>query len=46
MRQLSSHYVATYSHNDDEVKFLLKFSVFTGCIVGGVIVGMLMSAFN
>jgi hypothetical protein len=46
MRIEAGKYIASYSHTDSEVRFLLRFSLLTGCIVGGMVVGMLMSAFN
>lgn len=38
--------VATYSHTDDQVRFIARFSLLTGCVIGGIFVGVVMSAFN
>lgn len=46
MRFPQNKVVATYSHTDDQVRFLVKFSLLTGCGIGGIIVGAVMRAFN
>lgn len=34
--------IVTYSHTDDEVRFLLRWSMMTGAFFGGVVVGVIM----
>lgn len=42
--RLHSRNAITYSYTDEQVMFSVKFALFTGAVVGGVIVGFLMSA--
>lgn len=46
MRQMNTGDVVTYSYTDDHVKFIARFSLLTGCLIGGVVMGILMSMFN
>lgn len=44
-RRLPAVDITTYSFTDEQVLFTVKFALFTGAIVGGVIVGFFMAAF-
>lgn len=46
MRFPSGKDVATYSHTDEQVRFIARFSLLTGCAIGGILVGVIMSALN
>ena len=46
MRFPSGKIIASYSHTDAQVAFLVRFSLLTGCLCGGIVVGVLMSVFN
>lgn len=46
MRYPKHKLIATYSHTDEQVQFLVRFSLLTGCIVGGIITGALLHIFN
>lgn len=51
LRRLPMQYRAnreceTYSHTDNQVRFIARFCLLTGCVCGGIIVGAIMSALN
>ena len=46
MRFPAGRTVATYSHTDDQVRFIARFSLLTGCLIGGILVGALMTAYH
>lgn len=46
MRFPPSKVVATYSHTDDQVRFLVRFSLLTGCLIGGIVMGAIMRAMS
>lgn len=46
MRMGNDRYVACYSYTDDHVRFIARFSLLTGCLIGGMIVGVVMSIFQ
>lgn len=48
MRALSGRRTAdhTYSFTDEQVKFSVRFALMSGALMGGLVVGFLMSAFG
>lgn len=45
MRFPSGKVVATYSHTDNQVRFLVKFSLFSGIVMGFITALAIRSAF-
>jgi len=46
MRMANNRYIAVYSYTDDHVRFIARFSLLVGCLIGGMIVGVVMSIFQ
>lgn len=46
MRFPSGKIVATYSYTDDHVRFMSRFFLLLGCLMGGTVVGVLMHIFQ
>ena len=46
MRMGNNRYIAVYSYTDDHVRFIARFSLLTGCLIGGIIMGVITSIYR
>lgn len=46
MRFPAGKVVATYSYTDDQVRFISRTFLLLGCLMGGMVVGVIMQAYN